>query len=608
MEGARRATTDLERSTSNSLYTNSVLGRTVDVTNAGVAVARLPVRVLIVAFAVFIPLVAVPAVATVSGENGLIVFVADLDDGSDIYTMRPDGSGTHRITDAPDQGGFPVRDDDPSWSPDGRQVTFTRTTTTLEGSEAVETSSIWTMNADGSNQKMVATGYDPSWSPDGGAIAFTMSAIGATNGLPTTVVAILRLSGDVTVLTDPGDWLSMGGHSTSADDAPVWDPRGAEILFLRHFTPATPISTYTDLMAVDPISGHVRLLTPTGDSFGMWANRIGVAPDMASVLASSWRTLPVDPKLYLYDLDQSNGEVIGLPGGYGIGPGATFAPNGGSIAATLVQVANPAAGYTLWTMGPDGSDAVKIGKGWSPDWQPVNPYPFGLVDPSQGEWHLRHVDGRVESFYFGNPGDVPFMGDWNCDGIDTPGLYRQSDGYVYLRNRNTQGTADVKFFFGNPGDMPIAGDFNNNGCDTVSVYRPSNQTFYIINELGSGDKGLGAADLAFRFGNPGDKPFIGDFNGDGTDTVGLHRESTGLVYYRNTHTTGIADASFLFGNPGDRLVANDWSSDGVDSPGLFRPMSSTAFLRFTNSEGNADARFMFGEPYWLPVTGTFELP
>jgi hypothetical protein len=201
---------------------------------------------------------------------------------------------------------------------------------------------------------------------------------------------------------------------------------------------------------------------------------------------------------------------------------------------------------------------------------------------------------------------MPFMGDWDCDGIDTPGLYRQSDGFVYLRNTNTQGNADVSFFFGNPGDVPLAGDFNGDGCDTVSVYRPLNQTFYIINELGTDGGGLGAADVAYVFGNPGDRPFVGDFDGDGIDTVGLHRELTGLVYFRNSHTQGNADGEFVFGNPGDRLVANDWNGDGSDSPGLFRPSSTTVYLRFTNTAGNADAQFMFGEPAWLPVTGTFE--
>ena len=135
---------------------------------------------------------------------------------------------------------------------------------------------------------------------------------------------------------------------------------------------------------------------------------------------------------------------------------------------------------------------------------------YGLVDPATGIWHL--YEGGVQSteFYFGDPGDYPFMGDWDCNNIDTPGLYRQSDGYVYLRNSNTQGAADVSFFFGDPGDVPIAGDFNGDGCDTVSIYRPSNQTFYIINKLGTKDGGLGAADYSYVFGDPGDQPFVGD--------------------------------------------------------------------------------------------------
>jgi hypothetical protein len=149
------------------------------------------------------------------------------------------------------------------------------------------------------------------------------------------------------------------------------------------------------------------------------------------------------------------------------------------------------------------------------------------------------------------------MGDWDCDDIDTPGLYRQSDGYAYLRNSNTQGIADVSFFFGNPGDVPIAGDFNGDGCDTVSIYRPSNQTFYIINKLGTSDAGLGAAEYSYVFGNPGGQPFAGDFNGNGQDTPGLHRATTGLVYYRNTNAQGIADRSFIYGDPGDRFVAGD---------------------------------------------------
>jgi hypothetical protein len=67
----------------------------------------------------------------------------------------------------------------------------------------------------------------------------------------------------------------------------------------------------------------------------------------------------------------------------------------------------------------------------------ADPDSFGLVDPSTGIWHLYEDGVEATWFYYGNPGDSPFMGDWDCDGIDTPGLYRQSDGYAYLRNSNS---------------------------------------------------------------------------------------------------------------------------------------------------------------------------
>jgi hypothetical protein len=207
-----------------------------------------------------------------------------------------------------------------------------------------------------------------------------------------------------------------------------------------------------------------------------------------------------------------------------------------------------------------------------------------------GSWHRRPLledAGGVQSFYFGDPDDVAFMGDWDCDGSVTPGLYRRSDGFVYLRNSNTQGTADIEFFFGNPGDLPIAGDFDGDGCDTVSIYRPATGRIFVVNELGEDGGGLGAAETSYLFGDPGEKPFIGDFDGDGIDTVGLHRESTGLVYFRNTHTTGSADAQFVYGDPGDVIFAGDWDGDGVDTVAVYRPSNGFVYLNDANTAGIA---------------------
>ncbi|HWL50681.1 MAG TPA: PQQ-dependent sugar dehydrogenase [Acidimicrobiia bacterium] len=231
----------------------------------------------------------------------------------------------------------------------------------------------------------------------------------------------------------------------------------------------------------------------------------------------------------------------------------------------------------------------------------------GVVDPTTGSWTLRSENTNSKTIVYGNPGDVPFVGDWNCDGVDTPGLYRRSDGFAYLRNSNTTGVADITFVFGNPDDLPIAGDFDGDGCDTVSIYRPSEARFYVINELGEDGGGLGRAEFSFGFGNPGDIPVSGDWDGDGLDTPGLRRPSDGFVYLRNSNTTGFADISYFYGDPGDLPTAGDWNDDGADTFGLFRPSNGTFFLKNTNRTGVADASFALGTGAALPVAGDFNL-
>ena len=205
-----------------------------------------------------------------------------------------------------------------------------------------------------------------------------------------------------------------------------------------------------------------------------------------------------------------------------------------------------------------------------------------------GLWDGLHRDPVVSRFFFGNPGDVPFMGDWDGDGVGTPGLYRQGDGFVYVRFTNTQGPANTEFFFGDPGDFPLVGDFDGDGSDSVSIWRAGEARVYVINELGVNGKGLGAADFSFGFGNPGDVPFVGDFDGDGVDTVGLYRQSTGFVYFRNSLTTGTADLSFFYGDPGDHIMAGDWDGDGDDTVAVYRPSTGRVYMNLENTNGAAD--------------------
>ena len=220
----------------------------------------------------------------------------------------------------------------------------------------------------------------------------------------------------------------------------------------------------------------------------------------------------------------------------------------------------------------------------------------GVVDEDTGIWYLRDAaTGDTTSFYYGNPGDVPFVGDWNCDGVDTPGLYRQTDGFVYLRNANTQGNADVAFFFGNPGDVPIPGDFNGDGCDTVSIYRPSVARFFIVNALGEDGEGLGEAEGDFRFGNLGDKPLVGDWDGDGTDGVGVTRPSTGTAYFTNMLTDGAPATAGAFLKD-DLPVVGAWTAN--DALAAYQPASGSFYLL-------GEEPVQYGNAHTAPIAGDF---
>ena len=204
----------------------------------------------------------------------------------------------------------------------------------------------------------------------------------------------------------------------------------------------------------------------------------------------------------------------------------------------------------------------------------------GYVDAS-GEWLLRDAlssEASHQAFLFGDPGDVAFMGDWDGDGTATPGLYRPSNGLVFLRNTLTQGAADVTFSLGSPGDLPLAGDFDGDGKDTVSVYRPSEGKAYVVNELGRDGGVLDAAMTPFYFGDPGDVPFVGDFDGDGVDAIGLHRPSTGAVYLWDSLTEGAWEWSSFRADPGDVIMAGDWDGDGDDTVAVYRPSEQRVYV------------------------------
>jgi hypothetical protein len=99
-----------------------------------------------------------------------------------------------------------------------------------------------------------------------------------------------------------------------------------------------------------------------------------------------------------------------------------------------------------------------------------------LVEPN-GRWHIRKPGFPDYTFFYGDPGDVPLFGDWDGDGVDTPGAWRQEGGggFAYLTNSlppdGGVGFADFDFFFGNPGDEVFVGDWDGDNEDTLGINR-----------------------------------------------------------------------------------------------------------------------------------------
>ena len=169
------------------------------------------------------------------------------------------------------------------------------------------------------------------------------------------------------------------------------------------------------------------------------------------------------------------------------------------------------------------------------------------VDPVDGRWYVPTGSGAHASFSYGAPGDVPVSGDWDCNGIDTPGRFR-ADGYFYLRNASSAGDPDIAFYFGAPGDQPLVGDWDGDGCDTVAVFRPSEAIVYAADRLGSHTTGRSRAIAGL--------PVVGDFNGDGRDEVAGYRPGSGLLVLGSGGAGGEVAGAFFYDGAEVRAVAD----------------------------------------------------
>lgn len=240
----------------------------------------------------------------------------------------------------------------------------------------------------------------------------------------------------------------------------------------------------------------------------------------------------------------------------------------------------------------------------------------GLFDPASSRFHLKAtntVGGQVQIIRFGPRSNswAPLAGDWNGDGQATIGFYDPQAETFRLKNTLRGGGSDILLTVDSPSGnvVAVAGDWDGDGDDTVGLYDRTTGTFHLKNTLtGSGFDTTWRLEVA-GVANGSLLPLAGDWNGDGTDTVGVYNPGSSIFYLDNDNGQGdtVADLQFQFGNRGSLPVAGDWNGDGRDGVGVYEPRAAIFRLRNALTSGAADATFRFGPRRggWKPIAGAW---
>jgi len=277
-------------------------------------------------FAVALFALSLPAVAQASfpGENGKIAFAR----GGDIWTINPDGTGATNLTNS---AATEVR---PAWSPDGQKIVFNRCCTS--------STEVVVMNADGSGQTPVTTGFDPSWSPDGTKIVYVaIGECGAGTG------GVWTINPDGTGASFLACGPSGPGEDGEAD--PAWSPDGGLIAF------TADLSDF-DIFTVKPDGTNRLNITTSPNNIDRGANW---RPDGAKIAWGQELASPNPDGVYTMNRDGSSKSQLILNARE-----PAWSPDGKKIAV---------AGFdgNLKVHNADGTSGVVLTTGEDPDWQPI---------------------------------------------------------------------------------------------------------------------------------------------------------------------------------------------------------------------------------------------
>jgi len=247
--------------------------------------------------------IAIPAQSTSPGKNGRILFQGNVGTGTQLFSIRPHGSGLEQVTHVR------VGAEDGAWSADGRMIAYSRDLRNRGRGEIAR--------ADGSHRHAISPrrfrfAGDPDWLPDGRRLVVgALSADPASHRKCDSGLRLVTVKGklirnvthvtgaackqehwDVNADVSPdgkrvafdasspdGDAICVIGLdgrgrrclTDRADDAahPVWSPDGTRILFQTHHDPERNRTAATaNLFTIRPDGSDLTQITHlSGDGF-----------------------------------------------------------------------------------------------------------------------------------------------------------------------------------------------------------------------------------------------------------------------------------------------------------------------------------------------------